>query len=99
MPNLTFDYEKIQKVEFKGNQCNIGVTNFDGTGTALLITDVPAAAGSMIGALSSFQYFVETPAGGGLKPRVYVELTTPVAGGTGFKQAKCTGRIELREFN
>jgi hypothetical protein len=98
MPSLTFDYEKIQKVEFKSGQCNIGVTDFDGTGTALLITDVPAEAGSMIGALSTFQYFVQTPGAGALKPRIYVEYTPPVPGGAGFKQAKFSGRIELREF-
>jgi hypothetical protein len=97
MPFATFDYTKIQKVEFKSGQCNIGIADYL-PGRNLLITDVPAEAGSMIGGLSLFQYFTNTPVAGALKPRVYIEYTNPVAGGAGFDQAKYNGRIELREF-
>jgi hypothetical protein len=94
-----FDFRQIQKVEFKTNQCNVGIVNYDGAGKNLLITDVPLEAGSMIGSLSVVQYltnstFPNIP----LKPRVYVEYTTPVSGGAGVDQAKFNGRIELREF-
>lgn len=101
MAASTFDYTKIQKVEFKNGQCNLGIANYDPVhdpGNNLLITDIPADAGSMLGGLSLAQYFTNSSVPGTLKPRVYVEYTTPVSGGTGFKQAKFTGRIEIREF-
>lgn len=93
-----YDFRQIQKVEFKSNQCNIGIVNYE-PGRNLLITDVPAEAGSMIGSLSVLQYLNnDTLPNLPLKPRVYVEFTTPVATGGGFDQAKYNGRIEVREF-
>jgi hypothetical protein len=97
MPSSTFDYTKIQKVEFKTGQCNIGITDYV-PGKNLLITDVPAEAGSMLGGLSLAQYFTNGPVLSSLKPRVYIEYTTPVSAGAGLDQAKYNGRIELREF-
>lgn len=101
--SLTISLENMQKVEFKAdpNKCNISFRNYV-PGRTLLVTDIPAAAGTMLGAVNAVTYFVDPGAPSANPPIVfidYVDTTViPNGAGTNVDLVKYGGRIELREF-
>jgi hypothetical protein len=100
---LTISLENMQKVEFKADpdKCNISFRNY-APGRTLLVTDIPAAAGTMLGAVNSFTYFVNPGAPSTTPPVVFIDYvdTTVIPNGAGpsVDLVKYGGRIELREF-
>lgn len=101
----TFDLNQLQKVEYKNDPdtCSVSFTDYLGpaSGKTLLVTDVPAAAGSMLAA--SGLPFIISSTGGTLPnpPIIAIEYQTPVAtnaGGANVDIAKYAGRLELRDF-
>lgn len=102
MASVTLKLNQLQKVEFKNdpNKCNVSFTEYT-PGRVLLVTDVPAAAGSML-ANSGFPFFISPGTGPVVPPEPLVfiehEALQLNAGGANVDIAKYAGRIELREF-
>ncbi|MBF1999205.1 MAG: hypothetical protein IGS38_00600 [Synechococcales cyanobacterium M58_A2018_015] len=95
----------LQKVEFRNSatECNIAFTEYEGPGSrSLLVTGVPAGAGTMLGAVSSRAFFYVPPQPPIMDPEpvVYIELRNVVPNGVApnVDSAEYGGRIELREF-
>ncbi|QYO62693.1 hypothetical protein [Leptolyngbya sp. 7M] len=97
---LVISLANLQKVEFKSdpNKCNVSFKNYKaGSSNALLITDVPAGAGTMLGAVQNSNLQIQPPFNQN-QPVVMIEHSAIAAGAGGVDQAQYAGRIELREF-
>lgn len=102
--SLNVSINNMQKVEFKADatKCNVSFKNYkSGSTNTLLITDVPAGAGTMLGAAYSAAFFIQ-PGFNQAPPIVFAEFNDANVvnngAGAGIDSVKYGGRIELREF-
>lgn len=104
---LTINLNNLQKVEFlvDATKCNVSFSNYTAAGgRTLLITDVPAGAGTMLASVNSGAFFIQPGSNPAptVPPVVFVAFNNADVvtdgGGNTIDSVEYGGRIELREF-